>query len=286
MVQIKTVLCPVDFTDLARKEIALAAEVCEAFGAQLVLHHNLSAVSPGLTRAWEWDALHQSDDVSSREAEQRLRGLLAELPKGIQATASVSHGPVGLVLLEIARQLPADVVVLGSHGWSTPDHASVSERLLEQCPCPVLAIHDGDTPTRFRLRPEASHEPVAVVVPTDFSESAQRAVDYAFELARRLPLHLHILHVTPRGADESRASAEARTIDDLVPPDLIGQTFSHVEPGEAVEQILLLSARLNASFILMGEHARGFFRRVFTRDTARAVLHRACCPVWFVPPPN
>ena len=39
-----------------------------------------------------------------------------------------------------------------------------------------------------------------------------------------------------------------------------------------------------SSFVLMGEHARTFFRRHFTRDTAREVLHRASCPVWFVPP--
>ena len=36
----------------------------------------------------------------------------------------------------------------------------------------------------------------------------------------------------------------------------------------------------------MGEHAPGFFRHYFTHDTAREVLHRARCPVWYVPPPK
>jgi nucleotide-binding universal stress UspA family protein len=33
----------------------------------------------------------------------------------------------------------------------------------------------------------------------------------------------------------------------------------------------------------MGAHARGLLRRIFTRDTSRELLHKAPCPVWFVP---
>jgi nucleotide-binding universal stress UspA family protein len=283
MSQVKIVLCPIDFSNLAKQEMALAVEVCEAFGAQLVLHHNQSAISPGLTRAWEWNELHQADDVSTAKAEERLRTLLAELPRSVSATASVSHGPVGIVLLEMARQLPADLVILGSHGWSTPDHASVSERLIEQCPCPVLTIHEGGASGHFRLRPAPGHTPVPVVVPTDFSASGQRAVDYAFGLARQVPLHVHLLHIMGRGK-EAQLEAAGRTLNDLVPADLAGQTHCHVEQGDAIEHILEVSQRLDASFIVMGEHARSFLSRFFTRDTARQILHRACCPVWFVPP--
>jgi nucleotide-binding universal stress UspA family protein len=284
MAHIQIVLCPIDFTDLAKQELRLAVEVCEAFGAQLVLHHNLSAVAPGLTRAWEWNELHRGDDVSTAKAEERMRTLLGDIPKTVSATASVTHGPLGTILLELAKQLPADLVVLGSHGWSTPDHASVSERIIDQCPCPVLTVHDADLPARpFRLRPVPGHEPVSVVVPTDFSASGQYAVDYAFGLARKMPLHVHLLHVFAHGTSD-RIEAAARTLNDLVPPDLAGQAHCHVEYGEPIDHILRFSERIEAQLIIMGEHARGFLRRFFTRDTAREVLHRACCPVWFVPP--
>jgi hypothetical protein len=34
-------------------------------------------------------------------------------------------------------------VVLGSHGWSTQDHASVTERLIDRCSRPVLTFEEG-----------------------------------------------------------------------------------------------------------------------------------------------
>lgn len=285
MSQIKTVLCPIDFSDVSQQELRLAVDVCQAFSARLVLHHNVSAVSPGLTRAWEWNELHRADQVSSAAAEDRMRRILADVPKTVTAQAMVSSGPLGTILLELAKQLPADLLVLGGHGWSTPDHASVSERIIDQSPCAVLTIREGkEAASSFRLRSADEHKPVRVVVPTDFSASAQCAVDYAFGLARRAPLHLHLLHVLPARSSEARSALTACTLDDLVPADLVERTYCHAEPGDPIDLILNLSWRIGASFIVMGEHARGFIRHFFTRDTSRQMLHRASCPVWFVPP--
>ena len=53
--------------------------------------------------------------------------------------------------------------------------------------------------------------------------------------------------------------------------------------GSPGDGIMAEAAKLDAELIVMGEHARGFFRRYFTHDTSREMLHRARCPVWFVP---
>jgi universal stress protein A len=284
MSRLKIVLCPVDFSDLSRQEMTLAIEVCETFGAHLVLHHNLAGVSPGFTRAWEWNEVHRADQESTAQAERRMRELLAALPKGVSAEASVTTGPVATVLLELARQLPADLVVLGSHGWSTPDHASVTERIMERCPCPVLTVQEGSGVQRFRLRAAATDDAVPVVVPTDLSDEAQRVVEYAVELARKVPLRLHLLHVVPPGSSYMTLETARRRVDDVIPTDLLAQAEGYVQQGDSIEEILKFSEKIEPAFIVMGEHARSFFRRFFTKDTAREVLHRASCPVWFVPP--
>ncbi len=284
MADVKIVLCPIDFSDLSRQELALAVELCETFGARLVLHHNLAAVSPGLTRAWEWNEVHRAEDASSAKAEQRLRAVLAELPKTVTAEATISSGPVAGIVLELAKQLPADVMVLGSHGWSSGDHASVTERIIDGSPCQVLTVHDGVTATNFRLRPVNGHPPARVVVPTDLSDEARRVTDFAFTLARRVPLELHLLHVAPRGRGQMDLESAERRLNDIVPNDVAAQTECHVRQGDAIEEILAFTQGTNPGFMLMGEHARSFLRRFFTRDTARELLHRAPCPVWFVPP--
>jgi nucleotide-binding universal stress UspA family protein len=122
-----------------------------------------------------------------------------------------------------------------------------------------------------------------VVVPTDLSDSANRAVDYAFALARTAPLDIHLLQVLAHGSTSTATDAARQQLGDLAPDDLAGNTTCHVRAGDPIDAVLRFSQEVDAGFIVMGEHARGVFRRFFTKDTAREVLHQAACPVWFVP---
>lgn len=284
MAQIRTVLCPVDFTDLSRSEVALAVDVCQAFGARLVLHHNLDAAPPGLTRVWEWNELHRGGEISEPEAERRLRALLDEMPKSVGAEASLSRGPIGTVLLEMAKVLPADLILLGSHGCSSEDHASLTERMIDTCPCPVLTIDKSAHVEHFRLCPATGAPRTPVVVPTDLSAAAGQVFDYAVDLARVARLDLHLLHVMPASSGRAAVDQARSKLEVLARADSTLRTTCHVQLGEPVETILRFSAQVDAGFLLMGEHARGLLLRLLIRDVARAVLHRACCPVWFVPP--
>lgn len=278
--EIRTVLCPIDFSLLADRELGLAVEVCRASGARLVLHHNVSAISPGFSKAWEWDQTHRKAETSTADAEQRVQALLAKLPTGVRGEAVITHGPLATVLLAVASELPADLLVLGTHGWSTEDHASVTERVIDRTPCPVLTVGDPAAVENFRLTAELDAEMPRVVVPTDFSPAANRAVAYATELARGFRLRLHLLHIAHDGdVDEALA-----TLDGLIPPDLRGQVECHSHLGRPEEEIEKFIRRMEPQLVVMGTHARSFWRHLFTRDVARQILHEATCPVWFVPP--
>lgn len=296
--KIQTVLCPVDFSSLSDAELRLATEVCETFGARLVLHHNLAAAAPGMSKAWEWEGAHLAEGITEIEAEKRMAELLARIPKGVVTEARISRGPVALLLLYLIEELNADLLVLGSHGWSSEEHASVAERLLERCPCPVMTVQEGKGEgSTFRLRPSTLGQPVRALVATDLSEPSRQAVSYAFDLARQLPLELHLLNVAaarsiapaaavgyarPEKSDYALELVEAQ-LKDLVPDDFTGRVQCHVEVGRAAEGILRSLQSLDPEFLLMGQHAKGFMRHFFTHDTAREMLHRANCPVWFVP---
>lgn len=272
------VLCPIDFSQLAEREIALSVELCRTFGARLVLHHNLAAGAPGFAKAWEWDEAHRQERGSTHEAERKMQQLLRRVPPAVEAEASISRGPLATVLLSLARELPADLVVLGSHGWSTQDHASVTERIVERSPCPVLTFGEDERNPMQRLTANGSAKRAAVL--TDLGENGNRAVDYAFRIARRLPLQLHLVHV----GTGRRAESAKKTLGDLIPPDLAGRAECHVRIGRPGEEIESFLRQIDADLAVMGTHARDFWRGLFTHDTARELLHRAGCPVWFVPP--
>lgn len=297
--EIQTVLCPIDFSPLSEREVELAVEVCQAFDARLVLHHNLAGIAPDWSKAWEWEQGHPAEQGTQPQAEAKMQEVIAGLPEGVRAEGMITRGPVGLVLQRLAEELPADLLILACHGCSDEDHVSVTERLLEACSCPVLTVHDGDfEPHHLPGRSGGERRPARVVVPTDFSPSAAKATAYAFALARRLPLELHLLHVVapagfpalPRNhltaEEQPREALETahRQLEALVPEDLMGRVECHVEAGPPVDEILAYAHRVGAEFLVMGEHARSLWRRFFTRDTSKQLLHRAECPVWFVPP--
>jgi len=304
MLQLRTVLCPIDFSDLSRKELALGVEVCRRFGSRLVLHHNHAAASPGFAAASEGDAAHQGDQEALEHADRRLQSILKEIPSDVDVEASLSAGPLVSTLLDLAHDLSADLMVLGSHGWSTQERVSVTERVVERSPCPVLTLHEGSVVDRFALRPGS----IDLLVATDLTDTGAHAMAYAFALARQLPMRVHVLHVAARGADSDILDTLLQQLYGLVPPDLAtvaplqpvslsgrptvaagdddpsaSTVECYVRRGDPIEEILQFGEHLDPTFLVMGEHAHTFFRRHFTRDSAVEVLHRAPWPVWFVP---
>jgi universal stress protein A len=298
MLDIRTVLCPVDFTEINTREIQLAVEVCRSFGARLILHHNLDQAPLGPATSWMWHREHRNGCSPEDVAIVRLREMLSGIPGGVQAEARLSNGMAAPAILQVEDQVDADLVVMATHGASTDDHTSVAEQIVDGSRCPVLVLHGGvESPLRFHF--EGTTRLIQVLVPTDLSPSAERAVHYAFDLARFLPLRLHLLHVIPprksawvetgvsMSGPQVREGAPSEEAHDrlaaLVPEDLKQRVAIHVEIGEPAEMIEKLASGLGVSCIIMGAHARTFLRRLFTYDTSRELLHRAPCPVWFVP---
>ena len=281
---IRTILCPTDFTNLSTRGHESAAEVALAFGARLVLHYNRMAIAPGLARAWDWESSHHAESLSETEAERTMHAALGALPPGVAAEGVISAGPLGPIVLSLAERLQADLIVIGSHGWSTQEHTSVTERVLEQAPCPVLALHEGRQDP-LRLGAGGTAPPPRAVVSTDFSETARHALAYAFALARALPLHLELLHVLPGGSRRAAAAEDAahEQLDAAVPPDLTSRVTSCVRSGRPTTAILSHLREVQPQFVVLGQHARDVWRHLLTHDTTRDVVHEAGCPVWIVP---
>jgi nucleotide-binding universal stress UspA family protein len=259
------------------------------FGSRLVLHHNISGLSAGMAVGWMYAADHPP--ASEASADQRMQEFMKSLPPDIPAIAHVNRGQLSQTVVGMAAGVEADLVVLSTHGEAhadsdDDDHASLAEQVLDRATCAVLALHEAAMePNPPRFAPSGPRQ--ILVVPTDFTEGSRAALDFACDLSLRIPFELHLVHfLTSRaGPDEARdlASVAEQRLMELLPKELAGSAKLHVESGDAVRGIPDAARRLSAACIVMGEHTRRPIRRWLRRDTARAVLHEAPCPVWYVP---
>lgn len=281
MIAMKTILCPVDFSSATDRQVDVAVDLCRAFGARLVLHHNRHGFGSGASVGWMWNADHHDDTQAS--AESKLQTCLARVPAAVPAEGIVTQGPNAMSVLAVSDSVNADLVILTSHGTHSEQHASITEKALEHGQHAVLVLHEAAVESRTPRFASPTAERQVVIVPTDFSADSQAAMTVAFELAKALPIELHVLHVLPKTTRRGNEDETVGRIRALVPPELADQTQVHIDYGNPSEAITRLSDRLSAACIVMGEHTRGPVRRWFGRGISRLVMHQARCPVWYVP---
>jgi nucleotide-binding universal stress UspA family protein len=287
MIAIRTALCPVDFSAASARQVELAADLCRAFGARLVLHHNVPDVTAASGVTWMWRADHPP--THSTEAMTRLNQMAGRVPEGLIVETCVTNGPVLAAVMAVADAAEADIIVLSEHTGKTEHHESVIETLLDRSSHAVLALHDPGEDASLPRFAGAGEQSLmqAILAPVSLSGDAHPSLDFAADLARQFPLRLHLLHVIEpklvREMDDADPATIRPRVAALVPPDLTPRATVHIEDGDAVPAIRDAARRLGVSCIVMGEHTRVPVKRWLTRDTARAVLHDSPCPVWYVP---
>jgi nucleotide-binding universal stress UspA family protein len=298
MLRFRTVLCPVDFSELCEREVDLAIQICHRFGARLVFHHNLDLRPPNyMAVTWMYAGEHTGEpEQRERSAEECMQELFKKVPKGMAVEGKVSRGAMDVAVLRVAHEVGADLIVMGTHGASNAEHSSLTESLIVQAPCPVLTVREGgcDTPLFSGEQPPAG-ERWEVLVPVDFAPYSLAAADLAFALAEQLPIHLTLVHVeapkAARAKDTGEAEAEAQRlleearyrIGKLVPDPLADRTDVHVDLGKPVDQILAEAHSNDSRMVVMGAHAKGFFKKMLGGAPSREMLHHSACPVLFVP---
>lgn len=174
-------------TDLS-KDACPAAEWAHGFdeteGAQVIVLHvvELSAAH------WVAGAFDYLDDPElQKKAEENVRKWYVDAtgaePDGVEVRAGTAPVQIG----EAVAERGADLLVVsrsGKRGWERFLLGSTAKALAIDPPCKLVVVH-----------PEhASPDVKDIVVGTDFSENADRAVSAACELARRYGAKLHILH--------------------------------------------------------------------------------------------
>ncbi|HEY5949099.1 MAG TPA: universal stress protein [Kofleriaceae bacterium] len=142
--------------------------------------------------------------------------------------------------------------------------------------------------------------PKHILVPTDLSEGAEEALDYACELARQFGATVHLIHVIgipTLGVPELGVALTSTVIDSMVRENQAAleqladrkrdqATFGQIllRTGDARDLINQTAKEVHADLIVMGTHGRRGISRALLGSVTETVVRTAPCPVLTVRP--
>ncbi|MEN8159881.1 MAG: universal stress protein [Myxococcota bacterium] len=139
------ILLAVDFSAHSDRAVSVAGALGKRLGASVDVVHALDLPHDYTPYASE-PGTELEQKIQAAVAE-KLEGVRAQLGEhGVEVTLHFRRGRPSLAVAEVAAELHADLIVMGTRGATGLDHVllgSVAERTLRTAPCSVLVVKAG-----------------------------------------------------------------------------------------------------------------------------------------------
>jgi nucleotide-binding universal stress UspA family protein len=300
----RRILVPDDFTAASDEALRYARALGRNGCHEL---HLLHVVPDARREPWAGDVeeldLAGLTEEWVRDAGIRLQRRACELRSAFDVRTAVRLGTAPEQIVTYAVEQHADVIVLGAHRdlrsaeWL---RGSIAERVVRKALCPVLTVPGGGRDVASidegPAVQEAGNQPAirSILIPVDFSASAELALRRGLTLAREHGATAHVLYVydppwTRNAAytappahvtEELRYQAERRLGRDIARRHGLPL---HVRPvvrvGDPYVEIMHYAGEVRAGLIVVGTHSRHTLGRLLLGSVAQKVLRRAPCPI-------
>jgi nucleotide-binding universal stress UspA family protein len=299
MIEIRRILCPIDFSDFSRHALDHAVAIARRYESTLTLLHvspllPASAFAPGMPILPV--SIPTPGDLEALLASMK-QFAVTEVGASVPMQFEIGEGSAASEILDRATAIPSDLIVMGTHGRSGFERlvlGSVTEKVIHKAACPVLTVPR-------QMDDVVTASPVLfqrIVCAIDFSDASLEALEYAMSLAQEANAHLTLVHVVEvsaapqseaRGDVEARAlgayvaaaaNARAEQLQQIVPDSV--RTQCRVETvlaiGSAHREILRIASERESDIIILGAHGFGIAQLLFG-SAAHQVVRQARCPV-------
>jgi nucleotide-binding universal stress UspA family protein len=296
MLGIQKVLFPTDFSACSHQALLHAVRVARDHRAELHVMHAIVFQEDD-----PHDPAHHLPDPSKiraileEMAEERMgdlvrQGLLPDLVLKLVQRRDVSAAPP---IVEYAQEEGIDLIVMGTHGrrgfrkWLL---GSVTNEVVRFAPCAVLSVRGKGDPVPV--------QPIQrILVPVDFSQHGQGALEVACALASTYGAEIQLIHVLPDGLHPTFYTMGATKLSDLQPgilekveaslAELIGKAppcggvsySTKTLEGHAGREIVRFSRDHETDLIVIATHGLSGFQHLLLGSTTERVMAGAECPV-------
>lgn len=145
MPEINTILSPVDFSGTSEYALQYAVDLASQLNAEVKVIHVYQFPAFTVPES-EFVAPLDSDfeaDYPARLQEQVDNLVERYVSSGVKVTGGLAEGVPYSEIVRAAKELSADLIVLGTHGRTGLAHlllGSVAERVVRLSPIPVLTV--------------------------------------------------------------------------------------------------------------------------------------------------
>jgi len=230
-------------------------------------------------------------ELLERDLRKRCEGILGDPAGKVHVTAA--WGRPEPQLLELAKQVEADLIVVGSHQRQGLERFwSVSREILNDAPMSVACV-----PASSTGEPASERIPTfqRVLVPTDFSTLGNRAIPFAYGTLHQggVMCLFHVVKPAGPGPKAHEAARKLKRVEEqlrvLIPSEAAARWIvtkvEVVESDRPSTAICQAAERFGADLICIGSHGRSGLSQAILGSVAQDVMARSHLPVMVVRPP-
>ena len=289
VMQLKSILCPIDFSDFSAAAYQYALSLAEYYNANVAALH--------VVEFWKYPyaeyAAQEADYAKFSRAlceggELQLQRFVGQYSAGgLQPKLMVHQGNAPRCILSVAEKESMEVIVMGTHGRRGFDRlvlGSTTDRVIRKAACPVLIVSDSSH-NSLNVGRDGRHRLSRILYCTDFSNNSERARSYAISLAEEYGAELVLLHVAESSSDLASAeeiiAEHTQGLDKLMSEaERKSLTVSSaVRFGKPYEEIGRYAIETQANLIVMTARGGDAVDRAVFGSTTYRVIQLGPCPV-------
>lgn len=220
--------------------------------------------------------------------------------EGFNTTLEIAPGIPSEEIKRVAQEKGVSLIVVGSHGESAASHllfriGKVTSEVLHSHEKPLLLIRTKVTEVNNEkcVAPSCVDFKEKILYATDFSDTAQRAFDYAERIVEDGCKNVTLIHVQDKTKIDKHLKDkldEFNRIDierlEMLKERLVKKGATNVEikiPYGNPTQEILNESKNGYTLIVMGSQGRGFIKELFLGSVSHNVARSADMSVLLLP---
>lgn len=272
-----TILCPTDFSECSLNAIEYASRLGEKYQARLVLFHVLNREDYLKISPLDSEGTYQKQFV-----EEKLKSLQYTvheecLLNGLQQCSfEIREGKIVKETLEYAKEIQADLIVMGTEGMNDLRINYVGSRtssLVERSDIDVLII-----PRKVYFK-----APRKLVYATDYLEEDKLAIQKVIEFAEKFDSEVDMIHIsqTHKALDKSLHMTVVEEMKPFIRYDKVNFVLKSYrdELALGLENYLLLS---KGDILVTLSRKKDYFDQIFSKNLSKKMSYFLSKPLWVI----